>query len=377
MNPRGHYLRRLLVNLDRGALSSLGARLIVALLFFSPWAFRFERSPFRMEDVDPAVLEEAKTRGVDLLDPNVWPTATGIAFKLLAVAGALGLAWWLISRSRRFLNLRFGSGILPLLPVFVGVALLLVGLNSTVPPTWVGISFTTSSVPVASGWVHSPLLEFGTFLTHLTLLVMCGPLILELLLQALESRLQLAEARDGALRARLAPHFLFNTLNTLHAQIEEDPGGAQATTEHLAQLFRQVLEVTERPTVPLKQELAFVEEYLGIEQARLGERLKVSIDVSDEAAEAHIPVLGLHTLVENAIRHGLEPRKEGGELRISAHLQGKRLRVVVQDPGDGTPGKPGAGRALANLRARLARPKDLELTRVANGHCAAFTFPQA
>jgi hypothetical protein len=89
------------------------------------------------------------------------------------------------------------------------------------------------------------------------------------------------DLKEQGLRSKLAPHFIFNTLNTLHAQIEADPKEAQATTERLANLFREVLTVSDRPTIPLKQELAFVEAYLGIEQARLGSRLSVAIDVPE------------------------------------------------------------------------------------------------
>lgn len=378
MSTYWQHLRRILVDFDRQALTSLGLRLVVTILFFSPWAFRYERSVFRMEDVDPYVIDEARSRGIHLMDPTIWPSAFGIAMKLMAVALVLGFVWWLISRARRFLTIRFGTGVLPLVLVIACCIALYLGIVFTIPLFQKEMvrSLLSPTVPVWNGWVHHPLLSSMALSIRIALFLVVCPWILEMVLYGLESRMQLAEARDGALRARLAPHFLFNTLNTLHAQIEEDAQAAQATTEHLARLFRQVLDATEKPTVPLQQELAFVEDYLGIEQARLGDRLKVDIDVSEDATEAKIPVLGLHTLVENAIRHGVEPQREGGTIHISARLEGKRVQVSVEDPGDGSSGKPGAGRALANLRARLARPKDLQMARTKQGFCVAFSFPQ-
>ncbi len=185
------------------------------------------------------------------------------------------------------------------------------------------------------------------------------------------------EARQQALRARLAPHFIFNTLNTLHAQIEADPQGAQATTERLAQLFRQVVDVAERPVIPLKQELAFVEAYLGIEQARLGDRLKVAIDLSEDLESAGIPPLSLQVLVENAVKHGVAPFEQGGEIRIGAERREGTLQLWVEDPGTGLSVRKGTGTALETLRQRLAKPEDLTLGMVGGRHRATLQWRQA
>ena len=191
-----------------------------------------------------------------------------------------------------------------------------------------------------------------------------------------QGRVLFAEAQQGALRSRMAPHFLFNALNTLHAQIETDPSGAQQTTERLAGIFRQVLEVSEQPTVALRQELAFVEDYLGIERERLGDRLRVVVDIPDSVAGTHIPVFGLQILVENAIRHGIEPSLQGGEVCISAAVEANTIRVTVTNTGSGKGGAGnGNGKALANLRARLARPVDLVVGPENGGFRASFTYP--
>jgi two-component sensor histidine kinase len=175
------------------------------------------------------------------------------------------------------------------------------------------------------------------------------------------------KSREQALRAKLAPHFIFNTLNTLHAQIAQDPQQAQATTEKLAQVFRQVVQVSDAPTIPLRQELSFVEAYLGIEQARLGDRLQVRIDVPEELESIEIPPLSLQVLVENAVKHGVAPSEHGGTVEIRASRKGDTLELEVHDPGTGISNHQGTGTALETLRQRLAKPEDLSLKATSDG----------
>jgi two-component system, LytTR family, sensor kinase len=172
------------------------------------------------------------------------------------------------------------------------------------------------------------------------------------------------EAQDAALRARLAPHFIFNTLATLKAQIDSDPKEASATTDRLAALFRQVLALADRPTVPLREELGFVEAYLGIERARLGKRLRVKVEVPEEVEGVEIPPLSLQALVENAVKHGVAPREEGGEIIVAAGWNGpgsgRKLLVSVTSPTSPAGNTPAAstGTGLATLRGRLAHSAD-------------------
>ncbi len=191
---------------------------------------------------------------------------------------------------------------------------------------------------------------------------------------------QLREARDAALRARLAPHFLFNALSTLQAQIERDPAAAVATTEALAQLFRQALDAAGRPRVPLREELEFVEAYLGIERARLGNRLRVKVDVPEELEEVEIPPLSLQVLVENAVRHGIAPREDGGEVRIRARRSGPGenpgVVLSVENP-LAVAARPGTGNGLETLRGRLARPGDLTISTASGLHRAEFWWSTA
>lgn len=175
------------------------------------------------------------------------------------------------------------------------------------------------------------------------------------------------EAEDAALRARLAPHFIFNALNTLKAQIELAPSEAAATADRLASLFRQVLALTDRPTIPLREELAFVEAYLGIERARLGPRLRVRFDVAEALEAVEVPSLSLQVLVENAVKHGVAPREEGGEILIWARWSGpgsgRRLLIGVESPAapplQRANASKGTGTGLQALRGRLDQPADL------------------
>ncbi len=195
--------------------------------------------------------------------------------------------------------------------------------------------------------------------------------------EAEQQRTLAKAAQAQALAARLAPHFIFNALNTLHAQIEADPKAAQATTERLAEIFRQVMDVMAHPLVPLKQELAFVEAYLGIERARLGRRLRVTIQIPEELELAEVPPLSLQVLVENAIKHGVTPLEQGGEVRIGGAREGGWLRLWVEDPGPGISTARGTGTALETLRQRLVRPEDLQMGFEGGRHRASFRWSQA
>lgn len=183
-------------------------------------------------------------------------------------------------------------------------------------------------------------------------------------------------SRQQVLAGRLAPHFIFNALNTVHAQIEVDPKGALDTTERLSHLFRQVLAVVDQRTIPLKQELEFVESYLGIEKVRLGTRLRVRIEVPEELEGDQLPPLALQVLVENAVKHGVAPLEAGGEIVILAKREGVALHLWVTDPGPGLASIPGTGTALETLRQRLDKPEDLKLERTERGFVAHLRWRQ-
>lgn len=146
-----------------------------------------------------------------------------------------------------------------------------------------------------------------------------------------------SDAQLRALRAQINPHFLFNALNTIIASIDERPDLAEATVENLASIFRYILKTEDRPFVPLREELSLVRHYLDIEQARFGDKLRVAIDAPDELLDRHIPAFVLQTLVENAIKHGLERTLGGGEVSIGCRPVDEGVEISVSDTGVGIP----------------------------------------
>jgi len=149
----------------------------------------------------------------------------------------------------------------------------------------------------------------------------------------------LANARLSALRAQLHPHFLFNSLNAIAALLRRDPRLAEATLMSLSDLLRLALSQAEKQEVPLREELNFVNRYLEIQQTRFGDKLRVEQDVPPQTLDCRVPTLLLQPLVENAIRHGIEPTENGGLLRITAHRCNGKLLMTVEDDGVGIANK--------------------------------------
>ncbi|UPG85708.1 histidine kinase [Luteibacter aegosomatis] len=161
-----------------------------------------------------------------------------------------------------------------------------------------------------------------------------------------------AQAQVAALQARIRPHFLFNSMNTVAALIGIDPRAAERTVENLAELFRAALGDDRDGTGTLGDEWRLVDRYLDIEALRLGERLRVERRL--EASEAlPMPHLLLQPLVENAIRHGIQPRVDGGLLRIVARAVPGGTELCVDNPLPPSPAPAGTGHGLRNVRERV------------------------
>ncbi len=165
----------------------------------------------------------------------------------------------------------------------------------------------------------------------------------------------LAKARLETLKMQLQPHFLFNSLNAIVTLVHLNPDAAEEMIGALSNLLRLTLESSSEQELPLRRELEFVERYLAIEHVRFGDRLRFTLEVEDETRNALTPTFLLQPLVENAVRHGLEPRAGDGALTIRARREGQMLHLAVIDNGvglaGGQPSREGIG--LSNTRARL------------------------
>jgi len=167
---------------------------------------------------------------------------------------------------------------------------------------------------------------------------------------------QLAEARLKTMQAQVEPHFLFNTLASVDYLIETDPARASRMQKNLIQYLRAALPQMRQSSSTLGQEMALCRSYLEILKVRMDDRLQFAITLPAGLSTAAFPPMMLQTLVENSIKHGLEPKPEGGTLTLSADVVDGNLRVAVSDSGlgFGAAGLAGSGVGLGNVRERLA-----------------------
>ncbi|HXP60576.1 MAG TPA: histidine kinase [Dongiaceae bacterium] len=173
-------------------------------------------------------------------------------------------------------------------------------------------------------------------------------------LRAIELEKLLAQAKLQTLQMQLNPHFLFNSLHSISALMHQNVEAADRMIGRLGELLRASLDNTETQEVSLRQELQFLERYLEIEQIRFGSRLHVEIQAAPDTLQARVPNLILQPLVENAIRHGIEPHARPGRIRLLARRQAEALTLEVHDNGAGLASpSPVDGVGLANTRARL------------------------
>ncbi len=166
-------------------------------------------------------------------------------------------------------------------------------------------------------------------------------------------------ARLSELQARIRPHFLFNTLNSAIALVRQDPARAETLLEDLSDLFRHAL-VDQGESVTLSQEVALARRYLGIEQVRFGERLRVEWALDPHAGQAKVPPLLLQPLVENAVKHGVEPSASGAQVRVSTHRRGNIVVIKVTNTVPAGQGRRGHGVAQDNVRDRLRLLHDVQ-----------------
>ncbi len=200
--------------------------------------------------------------------------------------------------------------------------------------------------------------------------------------QTLELEKHLTEARLQALLHQLKPHFLFNTLNGIASLMHTDVDAADRMLVRLSELLRITMSHTGAPQTTLREEVAFLERYLDIEKIRFRNRLDVLIAVDDDAIDAQVPSLILQPMVENAMRHGVEPHARMGRIELRGARHGGNLVLTVTDNGAGIPpeGPKREGIGVANTRARLAelygdRQKFELVNRPEGGLCVRITIP--
>jgi two-component system, LytTR family, sensor kinase len=189
----------------------------------------------------------------------------------------------------------------------------------------------------------------------------------------LRAEAEVRHARLSALRYQLNPHFLFNSLNAVSTLVLE--GNPPAATRMLAQIgefLRTILDNEAAAETPLSQEIDFAEQYLAIEQTRLGPRLRVEMAISAETLDARVPSMLLQPLIENAVRHGIAPVVEGGTIRIESKLHGAQLQIRVQNSGPAgarAANQPANGIGISNTAERLQ-------TVYANDHKFVLQWPE-
>ncbi len=196
-----------------------------------------------------------------------------------------------------------------------------------------------------------------------------------------EMRRLVAQAELRALQSQIHPHFLFNALNTLYGIIPREAKGARETVLNLADIFRYFLE-TGKQFLPLEDELHIVKAYLDVERFRLGQKLRVEIDVAPAAMLAQIPILSIQPLVENAVKHAISPKPGGGLVRLEASVDPQGiLKVSVRDTGGGFKRGEKSGVGLDNVARRLqlcyGRDARLEIETSDAGSVVSFSAPVA
>lgn len=183
-----------------------------------------------------------------------------------------------------------------------------------------------------------------------------------------------AQAQLRLLKLEMQPHFLFNALHAVSAQIHSNPTAANDTLVLVSDMLRHAVETTRLQEVPLREELAILRLYAQIQQVRFGDRLRITWNVDDATLDAAVPHMILQPILENALKHGLEAHSEAGKIVISSRIEGSNLSLAVRDDGPGVQApsaRRGAGLGLVNVRDRLAQlhgeRQSLEVTAAPQG----------
>jgi two-component system, LytTR family, sensor histidine kinase AlgZ len=193
----------------------------------------------------------------------------------------------------------------------------------------------------------------------LTGMMLAAALVAVLEWRAQQRRPATAAARLTELQSRIRPHFLFNTLNSAIALVRAEPAKAEMLLEDLSELFRSAL-VDQGDAVTLEQEIELAKRYLAIEEVRFGLRLRTTWAIDDKCLKAKLPPLILQPLVENAVKHGVEPSASGADIKISAQRRGDTVVIKITNTAPAGQGHAGHGVALRNVQERLGLLHDVQ-----------------
>jgi two-component system, LytTR family, sensor kinase len=224
---------------------------------------------------------------------------------------------------------------------------------------WIALMFPHKlfALLAKSVWVHLPVWLTAPIVVGIAIKVW-NALRIEIKLE--EQKRLLLEARLDALQRQINPHFLFNTLNSIASLVRMKPELAREMTVRLANILRALLRDHDT-YVPLSHELSFTDDYIAIEVVRFGaDKLRVEKEIDPRTLGIMVPSILLQPLIENSIKHGLEPRIHGGTVTLRSHLEGDRVRIEVADDGVGMGNRPetalkrtGGGIGMKNVRERL------------------------
>lgn len=230
-----------------------------------------------------------------------------------------------------------------------------------------GLIITLIAHPLTKDWSQKPFstqaLWFSLdYVRNAAILAMWGSFYVafcfrEISTQAEIDRMRLLtstkELQLSTLRNQLNPHFLFNSFNLLRSMVESNPGAARDAITHLAEMMRHSLSTVSHNTISIARELEFVDSYIALERLRYEERLRVSVDIPAELHSRRIPSMLLYTLVENAVKYGIDQSRFGVDISYRIWLDSDRLWLRVVNSGSLGKGGKSAGTGLANVRQRL------------------------
>lgn len=258
-----------------------------------------------------------------------------LGFSILVFIVALG---WLITHFSRVLIARWGWKSLGWRALVSRIALMSAAQSAVWSLVGYGYPYLVLRLPW-SGKLPFLLAVFASWMNGMVVLGawLAGYFFYHVLDRYSRLQINLKDAELRALKSQINPHFIFNSLNSLRALIEEEPARARQAVTQLANLLRYSLQSGQLEVVPFEDELRVVSDYLALEQIRHEERLRVRLDIAPETLGLSIPPLLLQTLVENAVKYGISTRAEGGEIAIVARRENDALRLQVSNPGELAP----------------------------------------